>query len=134
MFATLIVIAFIGACYGQFAEDMVTSILKTTSKGIERSRMAGNKRYQLFIQWQDENSRLVECKYCHFEDNETIRQYTDDIRKYNYETEAVVFPTTNSDINKQRVLIHIFKDFVELFDLEIQLNGDTCCHYFTFIL
>jgi hypothetical protein len=103
------------------------------SQGIERSRMADNKQYQLFIQWEDENSRLAECKYCHyFEDNETIRQYTDDIRKYNFEREVFVFPT-NSDMNKKRILMHIFKE-MHMFNIEIQLNGDTCCHYFTFLL
>lgn len=139
MIATLILIA-LGVCHGQFVQDIVANILKTSSEGIERSRMAGNKRYQLFIQWQDEKSRLAECDYCHyFEDNETIRRYTDDPRKYNYESEAFVFPTTkNSDIpmfslNKQRILMHILKEMVDLYDLEIQLNGDTCCHYFTVI-
>lgn len=137
----LILIAFIGACYGeQFVHDVVTSILKTVSEGVEKSRLAGNKQYQLFIQWQDENSRLTECDYCHyFEDNETIRQYTDDDKKFNYTSEAFVFPTANnSDIpvfvlNKQKILMHILKEMVELFELEIQLNGDTCCHYFTIV-
>ena len=140
MIATLILIT-LGVCYGQFVEDVVANILKTTSEGIERSRMAGNKRYQLFIQWQDEKSRLADCDYCHYfiEENETIRKYTDDDRKYKYESEAFVFPTTkNSDIpmftlNKQRILMHLLKEMVDLFDLEIQLNGDTCCHYFTVI-
>jgi len=142
MFATLIVIAFIGACYGeQFVHDVVANILKTVGEGVEKSRSSGNRQYQLFIQWQDEKSRLAECDYCHYfiEENETIRQYTDDDGKYNYTSEAFVFPTTkNSDIpmftlNKQRILMRILKELVELFDLEIQLNGDTCCHYFTVV-
>uniref|UniRef100_A0A6C0HSH6 Uncharacterized protein n=1 Tax=viral metagenome TaxID=1070528 RepID=A0A6C0HSH6_9ZZZZ len=138
----LILIAFIGACYGeQFVQDVVTSILKTVSEGVEKSRMAGNKQYQLFIQWKDEKSRLAECDYCHFfiEDNETIRQYTDDDRKYNYASEAFVFPTANNSkipmivLDKQQVLTHILKELIDLFELDIQLNGDTCCHYFTIV-
>jgi hypothetical protein len=132
MFATLIVFAFAYSCLGDkaFVQDVIFNILETVSEGVENSRKIG--RYQMFIQWQDKKSRVAECN-CRQEDT---RQYTDDVTKWG--PDVFVFPTsTNANIpdfelNKERILVHILKELVDMYSgMNIELNGDSCCHLFS---
>ena len=131
MLATLIVIAFVCCSADQaFVQDVVFNILETIDEGVENSRKIGS--YQMFIQWQDKNSRLAECS-CREED---VRQYTDDVTKWG--PDVFVFPTASNskvpdfELNKQRILVHILKELVDMYSgMNIELNGDTCCHLFS---
>jgi hypothetical protein len=133
------------ACYGtqeNFVRDVVTNIVDTIGDGVENARKIGSKQYSLFLEWQQENSRLEECRQCHKilpEEN-----YTTDPRKINarnFQTSTsgmFVFPThRNTDIprympNKENTLVTIMKELVDIFSgMDIHLNGDTCCHYYT---
>jgi len=131
MLATLIVIAFVFCSADQaFVQDVVFNILETIDEGVENSRKTGS--YQMFIQWQDKNSRLAECT-CRQEDT---RQYTDDVTKWG--PDVFVFPTTSNskvpdfELNKQRILVHILKELVDMYSgMNIELNGDSCCHLYS---
>ena len=132
MLATLIVIAIVCSCSGDqaFVQDVVFNILDTISEGVENARKVGH--YQMFIQWQDKRSRLAECN-CRQED---MRKYTDDVAKWG--PDVFVFPTaSNSNVpdftlNKERILVHILKELVDMYSgMNIELNGDTCCHLFS---
>jgi len=113
-----------------FVQDVVFNILETISEGVENSRKVGH--YQMFIQWQDRNSRLAEC-VCIRENN---RQYTDDVTKWG--PDVFIFPTSSNSnvpdfaLDKERILVHILKELVDMYSgMNIELNGDTCCHLFS---
>jgi len=131
MLAILIVIAFV-CCSGNqsFVQDVVFNILETMSEGVETSRKVGH--YQMFIQWKDKKSRMAECECRH----ENERNYTDDVRKWG--PDVFIFPTSENsnipdyELNKERILVHILKELVDMFSgMNIELNGDTCCHLYS---
>ena len=122
-----------------FVQDVMFSILGTIYDGVENARRTGN-HYHLFIQWQDVSSNMEECNRCHYsvQDKDAMRKYTSDDRKIDYSTDSFTFPTSyNSNIpqyhlNKKHILTNNLKEFVNMFSgMEIQLNGDSCCHVFT---
>ena len=132
MLATLIVFAFVCSCSGNqaFVQDVVFNILETIGEGVENSRKVGH--YQMFIQWQDKRSRLAECM-CRQED---MRKYTDDVTKWG--PDVFVFPTASNSkvpdftLDKERILVHILKELVDMYSgMNIELNGDSCCHLFS---
>ena len=123
-----------------FVQDVVFSILGTIIDGTENSRRTGNGSYRLYLLWQTESSNKMECSYCHYniQDKDVMRKYTDDDRKIDYSVDTFVFPTEyNSDIphyeiDKQKILLHILKELVELFSgVDVYANGDSCCYTFT---
>jgi len=139
----LLFVTFLGAVAGNvFVQDVMMNILGTIYEGAENSRRAGNDHYQLFIRWQLESSSVEECKYCHYgiQDKEVMRKYTGDDTKIDYATDPFTFPTPynsnipNYHLNKERMLTSILKELVDMFSgVEIQLNGDSCCHIFTLV-
>lgn len=145
MFSTLLVLALLGSfgVFGSvFTQDVMFSILGTIYDGVENSRQSGNNHYQLYIQWQEASSNAVECNYCHssIQDKDVMWKYTSDDKKIDYTADAFTFPTSyNSNIpqfhiNKERLLTKILKELVDMFSgIEIQLNGDSCCHMFTLV-
>ena len=139
LLATLLVTLLISAYGNVFIEDVMFSIMGTIYDGVENSRHYGN-HYQLFILWQQEYSTKRDCNFCHsgIQDKEAMRKYTSDDRKIDYSTDSFTFPTSynsnipNYHINKERVLIDILKELTDMFaGIEIQLNGDSCCHIYT---
>lgn len=125
-----------------FVQDVVFSILGTIIDGTETSRRTGNGSYTLNLLWQTEISSKMECSYCHYgiQDKDMIRKYTDDDRKIDYTVDAFVFPTQyNSDIpryeiDKEKILVHILKELVDLFSgVNVFMNGDSCCYTFTLV-
>ena len=121
-----------------FIQDVVFSILDTIYEGAEESRKSGNNHYRLFIPWQDEQSKLVDCSYCYYGlQNKEIRESTDDIRKYDYASDGFLFPTSANSVvphyklNKDMVLTLVMKQLVDLFSgVDVFLNNDSCCHEF----
>lgn len=113
-----------------FVQDVVFNILETIGEGVENSRKMGH--YQMFIQWQDKKSRVAECKCL----GENTRQYTDDVTKWG--PDVFVFPTSSNAnvpdfaLDKERILVHILKELVDMYSgMNIELNGNTCCHLFS---
>ena len=143
MFSALLVFLFIGGvCGNVFVQDVMFSILGTIYDGVENSRRSGNDHYQLFILWQQESSNTGECSFCHtgVQDKELMRKYTSDDKKIDYSTDPFTFPTSynsnipNYHLNKERMLTNILKELADMFaGVEIQINGDSCCHIFTLV-
>jgi len=144
MFVFILCILALVQCSSQpvqdFVQDVVFSILGTIIDGTEDSRRMGNGKYDLVLLWQSETSNKVDCDYCHYniQDKETIRKYTDDVRKLDYTNDPFVFPTEHNsdiphyDLNKEEILVSIWKELNDLFSgVDVQLKSDSCCYVYS---